>query len=77
MSRTVNIGEAKARLSHLVAQAEAGEDLIIARDGVPAARIVPLNRPIAETAALLRRERARRQPVSASEIAAARKEGRA
>ena len=77
MSRIVNIGEAKARLSHLVARAEAGEDVIIARDGVPAARIVPQNRPIAETATLLRRERARRQPDSAAEIAAARKQGRA
>lgn len=77
MSRTVNIGRAKAQLSFLVARAEAGEDVVIARDGVPAARIVPLNRPIAETTALLRRERARRQPVSASEIAAAREEGRA
>ena len=77
MSRTVNIGQAKAQLSFLVARAEAGEDVVIARDGVPAARIVPLNRPIAGTTALIRRERARWQPVSASEIAAARKEGRA
>ena len=77
MSRTVNIGQAKAQLSFLVARAEAGEDVVIARDGVPAARIVPLNRPIAETVALLRRERAQRQPVPAAEIAAAREEGRA
>ena len=77
MSRTVNIGQAKAQLSFLVARAEAGEDVVIARDGVPAARIVPLNRPIAETVALLRRERAQRQPVPAVEIAAAREEGRA
>lgn len=77
MSRTVNIGEAKARLSFLVAQAEAGEDVVIARNGVPVARIVPLNRSIAETAALLRQERAQRHPVSTAEIVAAREEGQA
>ena len=41
MLQTVNVGDARARLSHLIACAEAGEDVIIARDGVPAARIVP------------------------------------
>ena len=41
MPQTVNVGDARARLSHLIACAEAGEDVIIARDGVPAARIVP------------------------------------
>ena len=56
MPGTVNIGEAKAQLSHLIARAEAGEDVIIARDGVPAARIVPLERPLGETIALMRRE---------------------
>ena len=58
MPRTVNVGDAKAHLSQLIARAEAGEDVIIARDGVPAARIVPWERPIAETIALMRRERA-------------------
>lgn len=77
MSRTVNVADAKARLSHLIAQAEAGVDVIIARDGVPAARIVPLNSPIAETIALLREERARRPRISAAEIRAAREQGRA
>lgn len=77
MSLTVNIGEAKARLSHLIARAEAGEDVIIARDGVPAARIVPLTRPIGETIELLRKERARRPKVSAKEIREARELGRA
>ena len=41
MPQTVKVGDPKARLSHLIACAEAGEDVIIARDGVPAARIVP------------------------------------
>ena len=77
MSLTINIGEAKAQLSNLIARAEAGEDVIIARNGVPAARIVPLERPISETIALIRQERARRPRVSAAEIRAAKEEGRA
>ena len=39
MPRTVNVGEAKAHLSHLIARAEAGEDVIIARDGVPSSHV--------------------------------------
>lgn len=31
----MNIAEAKAKLSELVARAEAGEEVVIARDGVP------------------------------------------
>ena len=77
MSRTINIADAKAQLSNLIARAEAGEDVIIARNGVPAARIVALNSPVAETVALLRAERARRPRVSAAEIRAARDQGRA
>lgn len=77
MSLTVNVADAKAKLSHLIAQAEAGEDVIIARHGVPAARIVALNSPVAETVALIRAERARRPRASAAEIRAARDEGRA
>ena len=77
MSRTVNVGEAKTQLSRLIARAEAGEDVIIARNGVPAARLVPVERSIADTIASMRRERAQRQPVSAAEIRAAREQGRA
>lgn len=40
MSEKVNIYEAKTRLSQLVARAEAGEEIIIARGGRPAARLV-------------------------------------
>ena len=76
MSRTVNVGEAKAQLSRLIARAEAGEAVIIARNGVPVARIVPVERPIADTIASMRRERAQRPPVSAAEIRTARKRGR-
>ena len=37
----MNIAEAKARLSELVAAAEKGEEVIIARGGQPVARIIP------------------------------------
>lgn len=36
---TMNIAEAKSKLSELVARAEAGEEVVIARNGKPAARI--------------------------------------
>jgi len=36
----VNMHEAKTRLSELVAAAERGEEVLIARDGRPAARLV-------------------------------------
>ncbi|MYE19026.1 MAG: type II toxin-antitoxin system Phd/YefM family antitoxin [Rhodospirillales bacterium] len=77
MPRIINIGEAKAQLSHLIACAEAGEDVIIARNGEPAARLVPLNSPVASTMALLRDERSRRPRVTAAEVRAARDHGRA
>jgi prevent-host-death family protein len=41
MTIHVNIGEAKARLSELIAAAIAGEVVVLNRAGVPAARIVP------------------------------------
>jgi prevent-host-death family protein len=34
--------EAKTKLSQLVARAEAGEDIVIARNGHPVARLVPV-----------------------------------
>ena len=39
---SVNMHEAKSQLSKLVARAEAGEDIIIARDGRPAVRLTPV-----------------------------------
>ena len=39
---TYNMHEAKTQLSRLVERAEAGEEIIIARDGKPRARLVPL-----------------------------------
>jgi prevent-host-death family protein len=41
MSEQVNLDEAKTQLSQLIDRAEAGEEIIIARDGRPAARLVP------------------------------------
>ncbi len=38
----VNMGSAKSQLSQLVARAEAGEDIVIARDGKPAVRLAPV-----------------------------------
>ncbi len=37
---TVNVHEAKTQLSRLLAQVEAGEEVIIARNGKPVARLV-------------------------------------
>lgn len=45
MSIQVNVQEAKTRLSQILAQVESGEDVVIARDGTPIARLVPIERP--------------------------------
>ena len=42
MTLTIEIGEAKARLSELIARVEAGEDIVIARGHEPVARLVRL-----------------------------------
>jgi prevent-host-death family protein len=42
MATTVNMHEAKTHLSRLVERAEAGEEIVIARAGKPAARLMPL-----------------------------------
>jgi prevent-host-death family protein len=39
----VNVGQAKTDLSKLLARVEAGEDVEIARDGVPIARLVRID----------------------------------
>ncbi|MBI5891017.1 MAG: type II toxin-antitoxin system Phd/YefM family antitoxin [Nitrosomonadales bacterium] len=39
---TVNIHEAKTQFSRIVEQAEAGEEIVIARGGKPVARLVSL-----------------------------------
>jgi len=42
MEKTVNIHTAKTQLSRLIAEAEAGEDIVIARAGKPAVKLVPV-----------------------------------
>ena len=42
MTRTVNLSNAKARLSGPVERAAAGEAIAVAGNGVPQARLVPL-----------------------------------
>lgn len=43
--KPVNIYDAKTHLSELVQRAEAGEEIVIARNGKPAARLVALVPP--------------------------------
>jgi prevent-host-death family protein len=42
MATMINITEAKAQVSKLVDRAAAGEDIIIARNGIPVARLASL-----------------------------------
>lgn len=41
---SINIYDAKTQLSKLVARVEAGEEITLARNGKPVARLVPLGR---------------------------------
>ena len=43
--RLVTIHEAKTHLSRLIAQVEAGDEVILARGRMPVAKLVPLGRP--------------------------------
>lgn len=42
---TVSLAEAKAQLSHLLDQVEAGDEVVITRRGRPVARISPVAKP--------------------------------
>jgi prevent-host-death family protein len=42
MAKVMNLYEAKSQLSSLVEEAAAGDEIIIAKAGVPKARLVPL-----------------------------------
>lgn len=42
---TMNVGEAKTHLSKLLDAALAGEDVVVARNGKPVARLVPIEDP--------------------------------
>jgi len=78
MSLTVKIGEAKARFSELIAKAEAGEEIIIARGHEPVARLVRLPRPDALPAVVaeVKAARAGRAATRPEELMAWRDEGR-
>lgn len=45
MTITMNVAEAKAKLSELLDAASAGDDVVIARSGTPIARLVPVGSP--------------------------------
>ena len=45
MPKTVTIHVAKTTLSRLVARVEAGEEIVIARDKTPVAKLVPITPP--------------------------------
>ena len=45
MSDSINVAEAKAKLSHLLDRAARGEEIVIARAGKPLARLMPLADP--------------------------------
>ena len=78
MTRRVTIREAKSRLSALLADVEAGEDLIICRGPEPISRVTRIHREAEgdDLRAVLRRERAKQSPVTTSEILAWRHDGR-
>lgn len=77
MTREVKIGEAKTHLSALLAEVEAGEDLIICRGPTPIARVTRIDngREHAALCATLRRERAKQKAVKTAEILSWRHEG--
>lgn len=50
MEKTVNMHAAKTHLSSLIAEAEAGADIVIARAGKPAVRLVPVKGKAAKKA---------------------------
>ena len=73
---TFDIADPAIRLSAPVERAERGEDVVISRNGVPSARIVPLRPPVTRTIEAILRERSGRRPSSAAGNRAARDEGR-
>ncbi|GIW28163.1 MAG: antitoxin [Meiothermus sp.] len=45
MPTVVNVGQAKTHLSSLLERVRAGEEIILAKNGQPYARLVPLEKP--------------------------------
>lgn len=77
MSLTVKIGEAKTRLSELLAKVEAGEEVVIARGNEPIARLtrVPKADDFAALVAEVKAARAKRAKTTPEELLAWRDEG--
>jgi prevent-host-death family protein len=50
-AQMVNVHQAKTHLSQLLQEVEAGQEVVIARSGVPIARLVPWHEPRATVAA--------------------------
>ena len=78
MTLTFNIGEAKTRLSELIARVEAGEEIVIARGNAPVAKLSRLRRTrdVGAVIAEILAARAGRAPTSSEELLAWRDEGR-
>jgi len=78
MSLTVKIGEAKTRLSELLAKVEAGEEVVIARGHEPIARLTRVPKPdeFAALVAEVKAARAKRAKTTPEELLAWRDEGR-
>lgn len=78
MTITVKIGEAKTRLSELLARVEAGEEVVIQRGNEPIARITTLapKPDVAAAIADLRALRSKARSVTTEEILEWRDEGR-
>ncbi len=77
VARRVKIGEAKAHLSALLMEVEAGEDLVICPGAPPVAHVTRMAEADEHAAlsATLRRERAQQKPVTTLEILSWRHEG--
>jgi prevent-host-death family protein len=78
MSLTVKIGEAKTRLSELLAKVEAGEEIVIARGNEPIARLtrIPHAEDFVALVAEVKAARAGRAKTTPEELLAWRDEGR-
>ncbi len=50
MGKVVSIADAKTRVSELLARAEAGEEIVIARDDRPVVRLAPVESPPSKAA---------------------------
>lgn len=76
MTRYVKIGEAKTHLSALLAEVEAGEDVVLCRGATPIAHVTHFgDREHAALCETLRRERSKQRAVTTPELLAWRHEG--